>query len=577
MVIRCPIITVMGHIDSGKTTLLDKIRGTSVASREAGAITQWAGCSLLPLESIKNTCKNLLDKLKINIEIPGFLLLDTPGHAAFNSIRKRGGNLADIAILVIDINEGVQDQTLECISILKQYKTPFVVAATKIDKIEGWKEKSNACFLDSFSQQSEKTKAILEEKIYKIVGQLYEHGFNSERFDRVLDFKKTVAIIPVSGLTGEGIPELLITLIGLSQAFLKNELEIKSEDIGFGTILEVKDFKGHGKTIDIILYDGIARVGDWIIIGAKEPIVTKIKALLVPKPLKEIRIEKEFENVDKVYAAAGIKIAAQNLENAVAGSSVIITSDESKIEKFKSELKTEISEIEIESSEEGIMLKADTLGSLEALIYMVKQKGIPIKIANVGEITKADIMFMTAIKDPLKKFILAFGMKPSEEIEKLASDNKITLIYDNIIYQIFEKFEEKIKEKKKIIIEEKLSQITRPVVLKLIPGCVFHTSNPAIVGVEILDGILKPGIKLQKSGREIGTLSSIQSEGINIQEAKKGERVAISIDGPIVGRHIFENDILTSVITKEDIKVLEEVELWDEANLAKKIIGGEIE
>jgi len=572
MSVRSPIITVMGHIDAGKTTLLDRIRGTMVAAHEAGAITQWAGCSFMTSSCIKQLCLKYVEKLKIDIKIPGFLFLDTPGHAAFNAIRKRGGSLADLAILVIDVNIGFQAQTEECISILKQYKTPFVIAATKLDKIDGWQKKSD-CFLESYEQQSDKARANLEDKVYKIVSQMYEHGFSAERFDRVTDFRKSVAIIPVSSTTGEGMPELLMTLIGLSQTFLKDQIEIKS-DVGLGTILEVKELRGC-KTIDVILYDGKARVGDWLVIGAKEPIVTKIRAILVPRPGKEIRVEKEFENAQEVSAAAGIKIMAPDIENAIAGSPVAILGDEAQIEKYKKELSTEIEGIEFDNPEDGVMLKADSLGSLEALVGIVKEKGISIRAAHVGNVNKNDVIAMTSVKEPLKRFILVFGLQPDEEVLKIAKDNNVPIVSSNIIYDLFEKFEKMLEEKKSEIREAKLAQITRPVQIKILPGCIFRASDPAIVGVEVLDGILRSGIKMKKDRKEVGTILAIQSEGMHVDIAKKGERVAVSIEGPVVGRHIFENDILSSVITQQDVKVLEELELRDEAELARRILGAD--
>ena len=570
--LRSPIITTMGHIDHGKTTLLDAIRGTVVAAHEAGAITQWAGCSFLPAETIKNICGKMLEQLNIKIEIPGLLLLDTPGHAAFKSIRARGGSLADIAILVIDIGSGIQAQTLECISILKQYKTPFVVAATKIDKTPGWAPHKNACFMESFSKQSEAVQAELENNLWKLIGQLSEQGFDADRFDRVKDFTKTIAIVPVSGITGEGVPELLVILSGLAQIFLKDKIKITS-DIGRGTILEVKETRGYGITIDVILYDGSAHVGNWLIIGGKDPIVTKIRAILKPKPLKEIRIEKEFESVENVTAAAGIKIAAPGLEKAVSGSPVAILAQEQQIEYIKSELQKEVANIEYETSEEGIILRADTIGSLEALLFMTKEHDIDVKKAEVGPPSRTDILMLQMEKNPLNKFIFAFNVEPSQEIVKMASDNKISIISGSIIYSIFEEFERQLNQKKQEIKQEKLSTITLPARIKILPGCVFHVSNPAIVGVEILEGTIRIGARLTKAGKEIGQIKAIQSENISLECAKKSEKVAISIEGPIVGRHIFEGDVLETVITQHDIDVLEELGMNEELALAKEISG----
>jgi translation initiation factor 5B len=313
--IRQPIVSVLGHVDHGKTTLLDKIRQTAVTAKEAGGITQAIGATEIPIGTIKEICGDLLEKLKIQITIPGLLFIDTPGHEAFTSLRKRGSSIADLAILVVDVKEGFQEQTDESLEFLKQFKTPFAIAATKMDKVDGWVDQKSSSFLESLSKQPTFVKEKIDNSIYRLVTQLAERGFDSERFDRVTDFKKNIAIIPCSGLTGEGIAELLMVLTGLSQQFLKQELEV-TKGIGRGSILEVKELRGLGTTIDVILYDGEIKRGDWLIIGGKEPIVTRIKALLQPPVLKELRVEKQFNNIDSVSAAAGVKIAAPGLEMA---------------------------------------------------------------------------------------------------------------------------------------------------------------------------------------------------------------------------------------------------------------------
>ncbi|MFQ6020531.1 MAG: translation initiation factor IF-2 [Candidatus Aenigmatarchaeota archaeon] len=566
---RQPIVSVLGHVDHGKTTLLDKIRGTLVVTKEPGLITQHIGATEIPIKTIKDICGDLLEKLKIKIEIPGLLLLDTPGHFAFTSIRKRGTSIADLAILVIDINEGFKPQTDESLQFLKEFKTPFLIAATKIDRIEGWIKNENACFLESYKKQPEFVRERIDNELYKLIGQISERGFETERFDKIKDFKKTIAIVPCSGITGEGIPELLMILSGLSQQFLKKELEV-TKGIGRGSILEVKEVKGLGTTIDVILYDGEIKKGDWLIIGGKEPIVTKIKALLKPPVLREIRVEKQFESVDKVEAAAGIKISAPDLENAIAGNPIASVHNEKDIEKIKQELISE-TEIEFEKTGEGIILKADTLGSLEALINILKD--VEIKKAEVGNVLRKDVIEIETIKDPLKRIIIAFNVGIEDAAKKEAMDRKIKILKNNIIYKLIEDYEEFIEKTKEEIRLKKLESITRPAKVLILKGMVFRASNPAIVGVEILEGFLKSGVKLQKQGKEIGVVKAIQSENVSIEKAVKGDRVAISIDGPTVGRQIKEEDELTTVITKDDLKVLEELDMKEEVELAKEILG----
>ncbi|MEM5872325.1 MAG: translation initiation factor IF-2 [Candidatus Aenigmatarchaeota archaeon] len=568
--IRQPIVVTVGHSDHGKTTLLDKIRGTAVTTKEPGLLTQHVGASYIPLDTIKKTCGELLEKFNIKIEVPGLLFIDTPGHAAFISIRKRGSSIADLAILVIDVIEGIQEQTEESINILKHFKTPFVVAATKIDKIEGWNPQKTSCFLTSLTKQPEWVRQKLDEKIYKIIGRLSELGFESERFDRISDFKKTVAIVPCSGITGEGISELLTVLAGLAQSFLKEQLKVTS-GMGRGSILEVKEIRGLGTTIDVILYDGEVKKGDWLIIGGKKPIVTKIKALLKPPPLRELRLEKQFESVDYVFAAAGIKIAAPDLDKAVAGSPIVTVHEGGKIEEVKKELQTSLEEIEFEKAGEGIILKADTLGSLEALIGVFKDK-TTIKKAEIGKVMRKDVIELEAVKDPLKKIIIAFNVSIDEIAEREAKDKNITILKNNIIYRLIEDYDIFVKQQQEKIKMQKLEEITLPAIIKILPGHIFRISNPAIVGIEVLEGTIKPGYKLKKGEKEIGEIKAIQSENVSLPKAIKGEKVAISIDGPVVGRHIKEGDELETIVNENDLKVLEELNMKEEIEIAKKIL-----
>jgi len=537
---------------------------------EPGLLTQHVGASYIPIETIRDTCGELLDKFKIEIKIPGLLFIDTPGHAAFVSIRRRGSSIADLAILVVDITEGVQEQTDESIRILKEFKTPFLVAATKIDRIEGWAQSNEKCFLDSFNKQPDWVKQNFDEKFYKIVGQLSERGFESERFDRITDFKKTVAIVPCSGITGEGIPDLLVILAGLAQAFLKEQLEV-SKGIGKGSILEVKEVRGLGTTLDVILYDGEIKKGDWMIIGGKEPIVTKIKALLKPRPLKEMRVEKQFENIDYVSAACGIKISAPGLDNVVSGSPVAFVSDERKIEEVKKELQAGIEEIEFDTEGEGVILKADNLGSLEALIGIFRDK-VPIKKAETGKVLRKDVIEIENVNDRLKKLIIAFNVGVDEPASKEAKDKSIKILQNNVIYQLIEHYEIFVEEEKEKIKLEKLETITLPAKIKLLAGHTFHASHPAIVGVEVLAGTIRSGYKLKKDGKEIGEIKAMQSEGSAVEKAVAGDKVAVSIEGPTVGRQIDEGDELTTVINENTLKVLEELGMKGEIELAKEIL-----
>jgi len=565
--IRSPIVVTVGHVDHGKTTLLDKIRGTAVTKLEPGELSQHVGASYIPLNTVKKICGHLLEQMKIELLIPGLLLLDTPGHSAFVTLRKRGGAVSDIAILVIDATEGFQEQTDESLKILKEFKTPFVVAATKIDKIPGWYPYSNTCFLDSFKKQREDVGGELEKKVYRIVSQLAERGFSSERFDRIEDFTKQISIVPCSGLSGEGISELLVVLAGLAQQFLKERLEVS--DIARGTVLEVKETKGFGITIDVILYDGSIERGDYLVIGGKEPIVTKIKALLRPRPLQELRVEKQFENIEEASAATGIKVAAPNLENVIAGSPIIGVKTDFGIEEAKKQVQKEVEEVEFKKEIEGIVLKADTLGSLEAMIKLLTEEKIPIRKAEVGHVTKQDVIEAQNVSEDIRKVILAFNVKVLNEAENLAKDLKIEIFRNNIVYRLIEDYKKWCFEATEREIQQKLEKVARPAKIKILPDFVFRVSNPCIFGVEVLGGLLKTGVLMKKKdGKIVDKVKEIQKEGQKIGEAKVGDKVAVSMEEPTMGRQIQEGEILVSVLNENDIKVLRE--LYDRLSKSEK-------
>jgi translation initiation factor 5B len=555
--IRSPILALLGHVDHGKTSLVDKVRGTAIAKGEPGAITQYISASYVPLDVVKKLCGHLLKQMGIELDIPGLLWIDCPGHEAFTTLRKRGGAISDIAILVVDINEGFKPQTDESLNYLKQFKTPFVVAATKIDRTTGWMAKKDECFANSFSQQTPRAQDELEEKVYRLAGQLTERGFSAERFDRVSDFSKQVCIVPVSSATGEGISDLLMVLAGIAQKYLKGRLEITTEE-GKGAVLEVKEFRGLGMTIDVVLYDGEIRKADWLVIGgsnSKEPVVTKVKALLQPAPLKELRVEKNFHSLESVTAAAGIKIAAPGLEAVIAGSPFRSVRHESEIEKAKNEIAREIEEVEIETDKEGLVLKADTLGGLEAMIKILREQGISIRKAKVGDLSKSDIMEIRTLEEAV---VFCFNVKISEDVHKLAKDNNVTVFSSNVIYTIIENYQKWVQDRKKRQEEAVLSKAARPGRVRVLPGYVFRQSKPAVFGVEVVKGTIKPGVRLKKK-EIVGEIKEMQMRGENVKEAKAGDKVAISMPDVTIGKEVKENDTLDVFLSFEDMDTLQKI------------------
>jgi len=554
--LRTPIVVVMGHVDHGKTTLLDKIRGTAVAKGEAGLITQHIGATEVPLDVVQDFCGSHFGK---EIEIPGLLFIDTPGHHAFTSMRSRGGSLADLAVLIVDVNEGFQPQTIESLSILKRFKTPFVVAANKMDRIGGWHTTTNAPFAKSLKVQSERVSEILDTRLYELVGELYKYGFDADRYDRITDFTRTVGIVPISAITGEGVPDLLMILVGLAQRFLKDNLQLTATGPGVGTILEVKEEKGLGTTLDVILYNGEFFAGDTVIVGtSREPLVTKIRALLKPKPLAEIRSEERFLPVKHVSAASGVKVSAPKLDNALAGSTIRVVSNPDEVEALSLELKSELDAVRIDTENEGLIIKSDTIGSLEALVGELKARDIHIHYADVGPISRRDVIRAAAINDPLLSAILGFNVDILPDALSEIQKTNVPVFSSDIIYTIIESYERWVEDQKNKMEQERLEAVIRPGAVRILPDCVFRQSKPAVVGVQVIGGIVRTQVNLMREdGANVGVIKGIQAHNENQGSATVGQEVAISIDGPTVGRQIHEGDILYVNIPEKHARIVE--------------------
>jgi translation initiation factor 5B len=561
MPIRQPIVCVLGHVDTGKTLLLDKIRKTSVQAREAGGITQHIGASFFPVETLKQLIGPSLSMLKGEIEIPGLLIVDTPGHEAFTNLRRRGGSVADIAILVIDILRGFEAQTYECIEILKARKTPFIVAVNKIDRVPGWKSQAAAPFLEAYASQVSFVKEDLDNKLYEIMGAFSRLGFSTERFDRIKDFTSTIALVPTSAKTGEGITELLMVLVGLAQQYLKKQLQTTAGPAK-GSVLEVKEEPGLGLTLNTIIYDGTLQKDDLIVVGGKEkPIVTRIRAILVPKPLDEIRDPRDrFSSVDSVFAAAGVKIVASGLEGALAGAPLYAVPLGEEPEKYAKLVTEEIEKIRIATEVEGIILKTDTLGSLEAIAEILKQNNVQVRIADVGDVSKRDVIEASVVKEhePLYGVVLAFNVRILPDAEEEAENRDIQVFKEQIIYHLIDNYLKWLKSKRESKIGQELAKLVKPGKIRVMEGYIFRRAKPAIFGVEILAGQIKPKYLLVRAedGEDVGEVQQIQDKGKALSEAKQGMQVAVSMGKPTVGRHIFEKDILYVKVPEPDAKAL---------------------
>ncbi len=547
-------------VDTGKTSLLDKIRGTAVQLREAGGITQQIGASFFPTDTLVAITQQLMKSFRLSIRIPGLLVIDTPGHEAFANLRRRGGSVADIALLVVDITHGFENQTYESIDILKSRRTPFIVAANKIDLIPGWRAIADSLFTASYSKQEPGVREDLDNRLYNIMGALSNLGFKSERFDRVRDFTRNVAIVPVSAKTGEGIGELIAILIGLTQQYLQEKLSV-SQGPARGTVLEVKEEVGMGTTINAIIYDGVLRQGDVIVVGGKEgPIATGIRAILMPQPLDEIRDpRKRFINISEAPAAAGVKIVAPNLENTVPGAPLIAVGEGMTVERVLEEVASEVARIRFYTDKVGIVLKSDTLGSLEALTDLFKSRQVPIRLADIGDVSKRDVVEAVAVRreEPLYGAILAFNVKVLPDAEREARAERIPIFKGDVIYNLIEDYFKWLEAEKEARERKEFEILVKPGKMEVMEGFVFRRSNPAIFGVRVLAGVIAPNREvINREGEALGRITQIQEEGRPIPQAEEGKEVAASMPRPIMGRHIKEGDILYVDVPEEHVKML---------------------
>jgi translation initiation factor 5B len=562
--LRQPVVVVLGHVDSGKTSLLDKIRGTAVQAREVGGITQHIGASFFPVETVKEITGPLYAKLaRAETPVPGLLVIDTPGHEVFANLRARGGSAADIAILVVDVNKGFEAQTIESVDILKKCKVPFVIALNKVDMVAGWRGYGRFISED-VKKQEMSVQTMLDEKIYTVVGTLSRLGFPSEAFWRVKDFTKEVAIVPVSARSGVGIPELLAVLVGLAQQFMAKKLE-RHAGPARGIVLESSEEVGLGPSANVILLDGTLHQGDSIVVGKRDgAVATRIKALLLPKPLDEMRDPRDkFKPVTEVIAAAGLKVTSPDLEGVLAGSPLYVYDQkkgEGELEHLKSLVESEVKTAIVSNTETtGVVLKCDTIGSLEAITDLLKKANVPIRMADIGNITRRDVVEAAAVKenDRYLGVVLGFSVKVLDDAQKESQDREVKIFNEQIIYNLVRSYTDWVayqREHEESILFNELPPICK---FQFMKGYVFRRNDPAVFGAEIQVGKLKQKVQVvNEEGKKVGTVHQIQDSGKAIDEATAGMQVAVSIKEPTIGRQINEGDVFYTDVNSRQAKQL---------------------
>jgi translation initiation factor 5B len=558
--LRSPIICILGHVDTGKTKILDKLRKSNVQEGEAGGITQQIGATYFPIENFTHHLEKIPERFRIEPKIPGFLIIDTPGHESFQNLRMRGSSLCDLAILVVDLMHGLERQTLDSLELLKKRKTPFIIAVNKIDRVYQWKSSEWGSFRESYDAQKKTQTKEFNDRLKTIKTELIKNGLNVALYDENESMREYINIVPTSAVTGEGMPDLIGMFVYLSQKFLMKKI-IYREEIQC-TILEVKVLDKVGHTIDVILVNGTIKQGDKIIIGGLYgPIRTTIKILMTPHPMKEMRVKSEYEQHESISGSMGVKIFANELENALAGSPVYVYKTEEEADRYAADITSDFNSIIkdfLSKTGKGIMVQASTLGSLEAILTYLHDTHIEIAAVGLGNLQKKDVLKIQTIhaktETPLKEYltILAFDIKILPEAEQFAKDNNIKIFTADVIYHLFNNYLEYekqcIAERKK----EKEKEAIFPCILKIVPNAIFNRKDPIIIGVDIVEGILKVGTPLIVAEKKllIGVVEGIESnkKPVNNIRAKDGS-VAIRIkpaENITVGRQFEETDRLVS-------------------------------
>lgn len=562
--LRQPILSLLGHVDHGKTTLLDRIAGSIRAEREAGGITQGIGAIEVPRTTLLQLCHGVV--ATEGFQVPGLLFVDTPGHKSFETLRRRGGALADLAILVIDVREGVMPQTRESIQILRQEKTPFAVAVTKIDLLSGWRKPSGPvklaeqlerCGLDYVRQ--------LDQRLYAIAEELYQLGFSADRFDRVSDFTRNLGLVPVSAKSGVGLPELLALVVGLAQRFLKEELQIRGAG-SEGTILERSDLKGIGPVSSVILYKGELSVGDELVVaGRTAPFRTRLRGIYHPAPPTRGKAGKtpRLLSVDRATAAAGVFVSAPGIEEAMPGGLLKVVANEAEADAEVAALSAERHAV-TELVESGVGLFADTLGGLEALAFECRSAGVPVHVAEVGPVHRAAVLNLATMREPLHRAALAFNVPLLDEAQPEGETGPVRIFRAPVLYRLLEEYATWRKEREEAIAAQRRVETVHPAKLQVLPGFVFRSSKPAIVGIKVLAGTLRPGVRLMhRDGTEVGFLKALQEENESVDHADAGTELAASIDGAVVGRNLSEGDLLYVAVPESAARLLKTVALSD--------------
>lgn len=575
--LRCPVVVIMGHVDTGKTKLLDKIRHTNVQEGEAGGITQQIGATFFEKKTLEQQTARLNKTENVDLTIPGMLVIDTPGHESFSNLRSRGSSLCDVAILVIDLMHGLEPQTIESLNMLRARGTPFVVALNKIDRCYAWATCPDSPIREALEKQSEGTVAEFRTRASQAKLELAQQGINSniywEMGDDDWESSDFIPLVPTSAVSGEGVQDILLLLCQIAQRKLWRQLMWCANLQA--TVLEVKAIDGLGMTVDVLLVNGYLHEGSRAIFCSLDgPIVTEIRGLLTPPPSREMRIKSEYIHHKKVKGAIGVKIIGNGLDKVMPGTTVMVVGADDEVEDIKAEVMSDLSDLQskLSTDKKGVMVQASTLGALEALLQFLRvetKPPIPVSAIGIGTIHKKDVTKISIMNEkgcPEYATILAFDVPIERDAREHAAEMGVRIFTADIIYHLFDsftRFMEDLAERRR---NEAAAVAVFPCIIKILPQHIFNQKDPIIVGVEVLEGILKLGTPLcvpSLGGLHVGKVTSIESNGKEQETARKGTSVAVKIvneQNPTItyGRQFDSTNALYSTLTRQSIDALKE-------------------
>lgn len=498
LITRPPVVTIMGHVDHGKTSLLDKIRATKVTETEAGGITQHIGAYQIEVKGQKIT------------------FLDTPGHEAFTSMRARGAQATDIAILVVAADDGVMPQTVEAINHAKAAKVPIIVAINKMDKAEA--------------------------NPNRVLQELTEHEILAE------EWGGDTVVAKVSAVTGEGIDELLEMIILLAEV---QELKANPNRKAKGTIIEAKLDKGKGPVATVLVQNGTLRISDTIVAGVAYGKVRAmlddngkpIKAAVPSQPVEVIGFSEVPIAGDILFAATQDKLSRQVAEE---------RKDKQKAEMMKTLSKVSLDDIfsriaEGNLPELNLIVKADVQGSVEALtqsLLKISNDEVKVNIIHkgVGAIKETDVMFATASN----AIIIGFNVRPENSAREAAEREQIDIRLYRVIYSAIEDVENAMKGLLAPTFEENI--LGHAEVRELFKVSAVGT----IAGSHVLDGKILRNAKVRLLRDNVvvfeGELSSLKRFKDDAKEVLSGFDCGITLNN---FNDIKENDIVESYELKE--------------------------